>query len=48
MKQLWTDDKITVEQYNRAVKILKSGEKDKALDAFLLGKLDLVTFKESF
>lgn len=48
MKQLWTEDKITVEQYNRAVKILKSGEKDKALDAFLLGKLDLVTFKESF
>jgi hypothetical protein len=48
MKQLWTEDKITVEQYNKAVKILKSGEKDKALDAFLLGKLDLVTFKESF
>jgi hypothetical protein len=48
MQQLWNEDKITTKQYNKAVKIIREGKKDKALDAFLSGEMGLDTFKVSF
>ena len=48
MKQLLREDKITIEQYNKAVNIINTGKKDKALNAFLSGKMDLETFKITF
>jgi hypothetical protein len=48
MKKLWKTEQITVEQYNKAVKIIKAGKRDMALEAFLSGKMDLETFKITF
>jgi hypothetical protein len=48
MKQLWKEDEITIEQYNKAVNIINTGKKDKALNAFLSGKMELETFKITF
>jgi len=48
MRGHWEKDEISSKMYKKAVGILKSGEKNKALDAFLTGEIDLDTFKESF
>ena len=45
---LYSKAEITSSQFDKAVKILESGEKNKLLDDFLVDKISLTTFKTVF
>jgi len=48
MKKLYLKGEITSSQLGKALRILKSGEENKILNAFLQDKITLPTFKETF
>jgi hypothetical protein len=48
LTELYSKGEITDSQFDKAVKILESGEKNKLLDKFLLDKISLTTFKRVF
>ncbi len=48
LKKLYLEEAISVKQYDKAVQILKSDQRDRILEDFLKGDLSLSTFRESF
>ena len=48
LTELYSKSEITSRQFDKAVKILKAGEKNKLLDDFLSDKISLTTFKTVF
>ncbi|MBW2006144.1 MAG: caspase family protein [Deltaproteobacteria bacterium] len=48
LTELYSKGEITDSQFDKAVGMLKSGQKNKLLDSFLSGKISLTTFKTAF
>ncbi len=48
LKKLYLEEAISVKQYDKAVQILKSGQRNRILEDYLKGEMSLSTFRVSF